>query len=86
MTFSGNIASQYLQARIAAFDRAHRLFRLCKPCLDREVAERRVIALPRHDDSIEPLDPTRDWCFLCGAVTPTLPALPRGPRSARRAA
>ena len=66
-----------MKARIAAFDRAHHALRLCKVCLDREVAARRLIALPSRRGAQELLDPTRDWCFLCSAFVPTLPALPR---------
>jgi hypothetical protein len=81
------IASEFVEARIAAFSRAHHTLRLCKICLDREVAARRLAALPRRTDGQEPVDPMRDWCFLCGALAPTLPALPRATRDgARRAA
>jgi hypothetical protein len=79
------IASEFVKARIAAFDRAHRALRLCKICLDREVLARRLIALPRGGGVQELIDPARDWCFLCGALAPTLPALPR-PARTRRAA
>jgi len=80
------IASEFVKARIAAFDRAHQALRLCKICLTREVAARRLTALPGAASGQELIDPTRDWCFLCGALAPTLPALPRGTRSTRRAA
>lgn len=78
-----NIAGDFVKARIAAFDRAHHALRLCKICLDREVAARRLAASPAQNGAQELLDPTRDWCFLCGALAPTLPALPR---PAKRAA
>jgi hypothetical protein len=81
-----NIASEFVKARIAAFGRAHHALRLCKICLDREVAARRLIALPRRAGSQELLDPTRDWCFLCGALAPTLPDLLRPSRAAGRRA
>jgi len=81
------IAGEYVKARIAAFDRAHQSLRLCKVCLDREVAARRLVAVPRPTDTQELLDPMRDWCFLCGALAPTLPALPRPQaRAAKRVA
>jgi hypothetical protein len=80
------IASEFVKARIAAFGRAHHALRLCKVCLGREVAARRLTALPRRTGAQELVDPTRDWCFLCGALAPTLPALPRAARSAKRAA
>jgi hypothetical protein len=81
------IASEFVKARIAAFDRAHQHLRLCKVCLDREVAARRLVALRPRSDTQELLDPMRDRCFLCGALAPTLPALPRSaPRPAKRAA
>ncbi len=80
------IADEYVKARIAAFDRAHQTLRLCKVCLDREVAARRLVAAPRRAHTQEMIDPMRDWCFLCGALAPTLPALPRGARAAKRAA
>jgi hypothetical protein len=80
------IASEFVKARIAAFGRAHETLRLCKICLDREVAARRLVAAPRRPGAQELLDPTRDWCFLCGALAPTLPALPRPTaRPAKRA-
>lgn len=78
-----NIASEFVKARIAAFGRAHRGFRLCKVCLDREVAQRHVTPLPRKNQQ-ELFDPMRDWCFLCGALEMTLPAVPR--TSVKRAA
>jgi hypothetical protein len=77
------IASDFVKARIAAFARAHEGLRLCKVCLDREVAARRVVAATRRRATQELLDPMRDWCFLCGALAPTLPAQPR---SAKRLA
>jgi hypothetical protein len=80
------IASEFVRARIAAFSRAHTALRLCKPCLDREVAQRRMTALPRSGDAAELVDPARDWCFQCGASAPTLPALPRAVRAVRQAA
>ena len=81
------IASEFVKARIAAFGRAHETLRLCKVCLDREVAAKRLVAKPPHSDTQQLLDPTRDWCFLCGALAPTLPALPRPTaRLAKRAA
>jgi hypothetical protein len=83
---SGSIAGEFVKARIAAFGRAHRMLRLCKVCLDREVAARRMSPAPRHMESSEIFDPLRDWCFLCGALAPTLPALPRAARNGRRAA
>ena len=79
-----NIASEFVKARIAAFGRAHHALRLCKVCLDREVAARRLTALPRQTGAQELIDPTRDWCFLCGALAPTLPALPRAARNGGR--
>ena len=80
------IASEFVKARIAAFDQAHQSLRLCKVCLDREVNAKRLVAAPRAAEH-ELLDPTRDWCFLCGALAPTLPALPRATaRAAKRAA
>jgi hypothetical protein len=81
-----NIAGEFVKARIAAFGRAHHALRLCLVCLQREIAARRLVASPRRTGSQELLDPTRDWCFLCGALAPTLPALPRTTRPARRAA
>jgi hypothetical protein len=81
-----NIASEFVKARISAFGRAHHALRLCKVCLDREVAARRLIALPRQSGVQELIDPTRDWCFLCGALAPTLPALPRAARNGTRRA
>jgi hypothetical protein len=81
-----NIASEFVKARIAAFGRAHHALRLCKICLDREVAARRLTALPRQGGAQELIDPTRDWCFLCGALAPTFPALPRAARNGRRVA
>lgn len=72
-----NLAGEFVKARIAAFGRAHHALRLCQVCLDREVAARRLSALPGASGAQELLDPTRDWCFLCGALAPTLPALPR---------
>jgi hypothetical protein len=78
-----NIASEFVKARIAAFGRAHHTLRLCKICLDREVAARRLTALPAESGAQELVDPTRDWCFLCGALAPTLPALPRAARNGR---
>jgi hypothetical protein len=83
---SGNIASEFVKARIAAFTRAHGVLRLCKVCLDREVSARRLSPLPRRSETQELFDPMRDWCFLCGALAPTLPALPRSARTPRRAA
>ena len=80
------IASEFVRARIAAFSRAHTALRLCKPCLDREVSQRRMIALPRSGDASELVDPGWDWCFQCGGTAPTLPALPRAIRPVRRAA
>ncbi len=80
------IASEFVTARIAAFARAHHALSLCKICLDREVAARRLTPLPRRSGAQALLDPMRDWCFLCGALAPTLPALPRLARSSRRAA
>ncbi|MBM4442925.1 MAG: hypothetical protein FJ027_21120 [Candidatus Rokubacteria bacterium] len=87
------IASEFLHARIAAFTRAHGALRLCKSCLDRGVAARRLTAVPGRGDAAELVDPSRDWCFQCGVSAPTLPALPRSPqavprtpRPARRAA
>lgn len=77
-----NIAGEFVKARIAAFARAHHVLRLCKVCLDREIAARRLTAAARRKGSQELLDPTRDWCFLCGALAPTLPALPRPKRAA----
>ena len=71
------IASDFVKARIAAFARAHEPLLLCKVCLDRETAARRLIAAPRSATTQALLDPARDWCFLCGALAPTLPALPR---------
>ena len=84
--FGMTIASEFVRARIAAFARAHAALRLCKPCLDREVAARRMTALPGTGDARELIDPTRDWCFHCGAVAPTMAALPRASRATRRAA
>jgi hypothetical protein len=81
-----NIASEFVKARIAAFGRAHDALRLCKVCLDREVGARRLTALSRQSGAQELIDPTRDWCFLCGALAPTLPALPRAARAANRRA
>ena len=83
---SGNIAGEFVSARIAAFSRAHGILRLCKVCLDREVAARRLSPLPRGTEVQELFDPMRDWCFLCGALAPTLPALPRAPRTSKRVA
>lgn len=80
------IASEFLRARIAAFSRAHTALRLCKSCLDVQVAQRRMVALTPSGDTAELVDPARDWCFQCGASAPTLPALPRAPRVAKRAA
>jgi len=86
MSSGMNIAGEFVKARIAAFGRAHHALRLCQICLDREVAARRLTALPRRGGAQELLDPTRDWCFLCGALAPTLPALPRASRAGKRAA
>jgi hypothetical protein len=83
---SGNIASEFVNARIAAFARAHGVLRLCKICLDREVGARRLSPLPRRTQTQELFDPMRDWCFLCGALAPTHPALPRTVRPTRRTA
>ncbi len=83
---TGSIASEFVRARIAAFDRANGALRLCKVCLDREVAARRLVALSRKTDTLGHLDRMRDWCFLCGALAPTLPALPRVARPTKRAA
>ncbi len=80
------IAGEFVKARIAAFSRAHHALSLCKICLDREVVARRLTPLPRQSGAQELLDPMRDWCFLCGALAPTLHALPRATRSSRRAA
>jgi len=80
-----NIASEFVKARIAAFGRAHGVLRLCRVCLDREVSQRRVSPLPRRTQQ-ELFDPMRDWCFLCGALETTLPALPRPARSAAKRA
>jgi len=81
------IAGEFVKARIAAFGRAHQSLRLCKVCLDREVTARRLVALPRRTAAQELVDPMRDWCFLCGALAPTLPAVPRpAARAAKRAA
>ncbi|HYE90932.1 MAG TPA: hypothetical protein VEA38_07935 [Terriglobales bacterium] len=79
------IASEFLHARIAAFTRAHGALRLCKPCLDRGVAARRLTALPGRGDAAELVDPARDWCFQCGASAPTLQALPRALQALPRA-
>ena len=81
-----NIASEFVKARIAAFGRAHDALRLCKICLDREVAARRLTKLSRQAGVQDLIDPMRDWCFLCGALAPTHPALPRAARNASRAA
>ena len=83
--FSGSIAGEFVNARIAAFGRANHVLRLCRVCLDREIAARRMISIPRRTGATELLDPLRDWCFLCGALAPTLPALPRARRGSRRA-
>ena len=83
---AGGIAGEFVEARVAAFGRANRLLRLCKVCLDREIAARRMNAAPRHSEALEVFDPLRDWCFLCGALAPTHPALPRPARSRSRAA
>jgi hypothetical protein len=72
-----------VRARIAAFSRAHGVLRLCKVCLDREISARRLSPLPRGTQVHELFDPMRDWCFLCGALAPTLPALPRAARNGR---
>jgi len=80
------IASEFVKARIAAFGRAHHALRLCKVCLDREVAARRLTPLPQRRGTQDLIDPARDWCFLCGALAPTLPALPRASRAGRRTA
>ena len=85
-SFSGSIASEFVNARIAAFGRANGVLRLCRVCLDREIAARRMISFHRRIGPSDVLDPMRDWCFLCGALAPTLPALPRAPRGGRRAA
>ena len=81
-----NIASEFVKARIAAFGRAHHALSLCKVCLDREVAARRLTPVPRRGGAQELVDPTRDWCFLCGALAPTVTALPRSSRARRTAA
>jgi hypothetical protein len=81
-----NIASEFVKARIAAFGRAHQALRLCKVCLDREVAARRLTALRPEGGAQELTDPMRDWCFLCGSLAPTLPALPRAARNGSRRA
>ena len=78
-----NIASEFVKARIAAFSRGHEILRLCKVCLDREVAAQRLTALTRPPGRQELIDPMRDWCFLCGSLAQTLPALP--PRVKRAA-
>jgi len=84
---TGTIAGEFVEARIAAFDKANEALRLCTVCLDREIAARRVIKLPRRPGQAELVDAFRDWCFLCGALAPTLPAIPRTPaRPSRRAA
>ena len=80
------IASEFLRARITAFSRAHAALRLCKPCLDREVARNRMTALSGVGGANDLIDPVRDWCFQCGGSAPTLPALPAAPRLRRRAA
>jgi hypothetical protein len=80
------IASEFLRARITAFSRAHTALRLCKSCLDQEVARRRMLALPGAGGANDVIDPVRDWCFQCGRSAPTLPALPAAPRPRRRAA
>jgi hypothetical protein len=80
------IASEFLRARITAFSRAHAALRLCKACLDREVARRRMMPLPGSGGANDLMDPVRDWCFQCGTWVPTLPALPAAPRPRRRAA
>ena len=80
---SSGIAGEFVKARIAAFSRAHGVLRLCKVCLDREVGARRLSPLPRRSETQELFDPMRDWCFLCGALAPTLPALPRNGRPKR---
>ena len=82
LSSSVNIAGEFVKARIAAFDRAHHALRLCQVCLDREVAARRLSPLPNASGAQELLDPTRDWCFLCGALAPTIPALPRAHKRA----
>jgi len=84
--FAMTIASEFLHARIAAFTRAHGALRLCKPCLDRGLAERRLTAVLGRGDASELVDPARDWCFQCGLSAPTFQALPRAPRATRRAA
>jgi hypothetical protein len=76
------IAGEFVKARIAAFGRAHHALSLCKICLDREVAARRLMPLSQRSEAQELLDPMRDWCFLCGALAPTLHALPRSRRRA----
>ena len=83
--FSGSIASEFIKARIAAFGRANRMLRLCPVCLDREIAACRMMTAPRRSCVAEPLDPHPDWCFLCGALAPTLPAVPTLPRTERAA-
>jgi hypothetical protein len=83
---SGSIAGEFVKARIAAFGRAHHILRLCKVCLGREIAARRVSHAPRRSVGDELVDPLRDWCFRCGALAPTLPAVPRAARNGRRAA
>jgi len=83
---AGDIASEFLNARVAAFGRANRLLRLCRLCLDREIAARRMVTVPRRTDAAELADPMRTWCFLCGTLAPTLPAVPRMARPRRAAA
>jgi hypothetical protein len=83
---SGSIAGEFVKARIAAFSRAHGVLRLCKVCLDREIGARRLSAMPRRTETQELFDPMRDWCFLCGSLAPTLPALPRNGRISKRVA
>lgn len=80
----GSIAGDFVEARIAAFGRAHSVLCLCKACLQREIAARRVTLAPRTAKPLEPFG--NDWCFLCGAQEPTLAAVPRPPRNGRRVA
>ena len=83
---AGDIASEFVNARVAAFGRANRMLRLCRLCLDREIAARRMVTVPRRPDAAEFADPMRTWCFLCGTLAPTLPAVPRAARVRRTAA